>query len=274
MHMRLTLGVVAVSFAAGVLAMIGSGPASAESTWELINRTGKLRSAVLDSPPYWWREGGKWKGAMITMSEDIAKNLGVQLELVEVGGWGQTVLNLTGGHTDMSFSMQATPVRAKAIDFAGPAYYIASTAINADKFHGKTWDEFNKPEVTVAVELGSASETILRKQAPKSKVLGLTTLSEALLTVKSGRADAFVTTSMIALISNGTNPDLGEVITPTPVVALPGYIGVRQDVGDTRFRDFLNWWCEWNRLLGINERLLKEALTERGLKDIPEHVHF
>ena len=53
-----------------------------------------------------------------------------------------------------------------------------------------------------------------------------------------------------------------------------GYIGVRPDVGDTRFRDFLNWWCEWNVLLGHNEAKLKAALNERGITDIPDHVRF
>ena len=248
--------------------------ASAESTWDQIHRAGVIRSGMMDAPPYFWRHEGKWIGAMVNMSEDIGKNLGLKVEHVDVGGWGQTVLNLTGNKTDMQFSLQATPVRAKAIDFAGPAYYIAFITINSPTFKGKTWADYNKPEVKVAVELGSANETILRKQAPRATVLGFTQMSEGLMAVKSGRADAFTTTTMAGLVGKTANPDLGEFVVPPPVVQLPGYIGVRQDVGDTRFRDFLKWWSEWNVLLGNSEKWLKEALQERGIQEIPETVHF
>jgi polar amino acid transport system substrate-binding protein len=267
--------IAAIACAALTVSLFSSADAyAAESTWERIKRTGKLRSGVLDGPPYFWREGNQWKGAMIEMSKDIATNLGVELELVEVGGWGQVVLELNSDRIDMHFSLQATPVRAKAIDFAGPAYHISFVTINKAGFKAQTWADYNKPTVTVAAELGSSNETILRRMSPKASVSGFSKLPEALLAVQAGRTDAFVTTSMTGLIQKAANPALGEFVVPTPVVSLPGYIGVRQDVGDTRFRDFLNWWCEWNVLLGHNEAKLKEALNMRGVKDIPDHVHF
>jgi polar amino acid transport system substrate-binding protein len=280
--MKIMVLVKRVGFYAGILSLAAlfvlggvEKSSAAESTWERIKRTGVLRSGVLDAPPYWWREGGgEWKGAMVEMSKDIADALGARLELVDVGGWGQTVLQLNSDKTDMQFSLQATPARAKAIDFAGPAYYIAFVMVNKTGFKAATWADYNASNLKIAVETGSASETILRKQAPKSAINGFTKLPEALLSVKAGHTDAFVTTSMTGLIQRQVNPDLGEIVTPTPIVQLPGYIGVRQDVGDTRFRDFLNWWCEWNVLLGHNEAKLKAALNQRGITDIPEHVRF
>src|SRR5690349_9949807 len=66
-----------------------------DSTWDQIKKTGKLRAGVLDYPPYWYREKGsdKWSGAMVEMAEDIAKTMNVELVNVDVGGWGNTVLN-------------------------------------------------------------------------------------------------------------------------------------------------------------------------------------
>ena len=273
-----TAGLLAGTFVVAT-ALVAAVPATAaESTWEMIQRTGVLRSGVLDAAPYFWREGvgpgAEWRGAMVEMSKDIAKALNVKLEIVDVGGFCESILALTAGRVDMQFSLQATPARAKAIDFAGPAYYMAFSNVNSATFKGRTWADYNKPEVKVAVEIGSSNETILRKMAPRATVVGLRTRAEAIMAVKYGRADAFNMNVMSGLLMKKVNPELGEVVVPTPVAQLPGYIGIRQEPGDTRLRSFLNWWCEWNVLLGNNERMLKEALQARGIDDIPEYVHF
>ena len=79
---------------------------------------------------------------------------------------------------------------------------------------------------------------------------------------------------MTALTMKQENPDSGEFVVPKPEVGLPGYIGLRQDVGDDRMKRFLNAWGEWNLLLGNNERLLKESLQDMGIPEIPEYVRF
>src|SRR4051812_2454630 len=104
---RLYHAAVALAVAAGVVMLCAAAPAFAqqsESTWDQIKRTGKLRAGVIDYPPYWYREKGtgKWVGAMVEMAEDIAKTMRVELENVEVGGWGNTVLALNSNKIDAS----------------------------------------------------------------------------------------------------------------------------------------------------------------------------
>jgi len=264
---------------AGLMLFASSIPAYAQvaskSTWEQVMSTKKLRSGVMDAPPYWHRDKGQWKGAMVKMSQDIADQLGVELELVEVAGWGQVALELQSNRVDMMFSVQATPARAKVIDFAGPVYWVYFATVNNKNFKApKNWADYNSPDVKIAVALGSSNETILRKMAPKATIQAFTKNPEVILSVISGRSDALVSTTMTALTMKQENPDSGEFVVPQPQVGVPGYIGLRQDVGDTRMRDFLNWWSEWNLLMGNNEKLLKESLLEMGIPEIPDFVRF
>ena len=81
---------------------------------------------IFEYSPYFMRDkqSGEWVGAMVDMGKDIANELKVKFVPVEVGGFGEAVLSLQAGKVDMNFGLQATPIRATAIDFAGPIYWI------------------------------------------------------------------------------------------------------------------------------------------------------
>jgi len=278
MSMRLVRATLA-SFAAALLAVgIAAGAMAqqkAESTWEQIKKTGKVRMGVFDYPPYYLRDKatGEWKGAMVEMGQDIAKELDVKFEAVEVGGWGEVVLALQANKIDFHPALQATPKRAASIDFAGPIYWIEWVTVNNPKFKAKTWADYNKPEVKVAVMTGSADEVILRKMAPKATRVEMKELSQIILAVSSGRADAFTTTVLSSMIAKSKNPDLGEFVNPSPRVALPGYIGLRMEE-DNRWQKFLDRWAEWNILLGHNEQRMLDSLGTAGITEIPSTVSF
>ena len=72
--MRTKLLLVSV-FAAIAFAVLLVAPAAAESTWDQIKRTGKLRYGAIDYPPNWYRDktSGKWTGFPVEMVEDIAR---------------------------------------------------------------------------------------------------------------------------------------------------------------------------------------------------------
>lgn len=255
-------------------------PASAqdsESTWERIKRTQEIRFAVFNYPPYFVknRETDRWEGALVAMAADAAKELKVELKPVEVGGWGELVLALTTGRVDLVGGVQATPSRATSIDFAGPIYWIEWVAVNNPNFKGGAdWADYNKPDVKIAVMTGSSDQVLLAMNAPKAQQVQLKELSQIILAVSSGRADAFTTTVLSSMIAKAKNPGLGTFNTPKPRAALPGYFGLRSEL-DPRFKNFLNWWAEWNNKLGHNERRMREGMLEySGLTEIPESVSF
>ena len=264
---------------AGLAAAVAAVPARAQpkpgdSTWELIKKNSQVRMGVFEYPPYFVRNksSGEWEGAMVDMGKDIANELKVKFVPVEVGGFAEAVLSLQANKVDMNFGLQATPIRATAIDFAGPIYWIEWVTVNNPKFTGKVWADYNKEGVKVAVMTGTSDELLLRKMAPKATRVEFKLIADVALAVSSGRADAFTTTVLASMVMKQKNPGLGEFMNPKPRVALPGYIGLRTEE-DQRWVKFLNRWAEWNILLGHNERRMREALAKDGL-EVPSTVSF
>jgi polar amino acid transport system substrate-binding protein len=269
----------AVGVAAAGLAVAASIPARAQpkmtdSTWELIKKNGAVRMGVFEYPPYFVRNktNGEWEGAMVDMGKDIANELKVKYTPVEVGGFAEAVLSLQAGKVDMNFGLQATPIRATAIDFAGPIYWIEWVTVNNPNFKGRNWEDYNKPDVKVAVMTGTSDELLLRKMAPKATRVEFKLIADVALAVSSGRADAFTTTVLASMVMKQKNPALGDFVNPKPRVALPGYIGLRLE-DDQRWQKFLDRWSEWNILLGHNERRMREALAKDGL-EVPSTFSF
>jgi polar amino acid transport system substrate-binding protein len=269
------LGIATAGLAAAVrTAPAAAQPKTSDSTWELIKKNGQVRMGVFEYPPYFVRNktSGEWEGAMVDMGRDIANELKVKFVPVEVGGFAEAVLSLQAGKVDMNFGLQATPIRATAIDFAGPIYWIEWVTVNNPNFKGRDWADYNKENVKVAVMTGTSDELLLRKMAPKATRVEFKLIADVALAVSSGRADAFTTTVLASMVMKQKNPALGEFMNPKPRVALPGYIGLRLE-DDQRWVKFLDRWAEWNILLGHNERRMREALAKDGL-EVPSTVSF
>ncbi|NQW08924.1 MAG: transporter substrate-binding domain-containing protein [Alphaproteobacteria bacterium] len=263
---------------AAVMLIAGASSVShaQESTWERIKREGEVKFAVFSYAPYFVKDKStnEWGGALVEMAKDVAKEMKVKLNMVEVGGWSELVLSIASGKVDFAAGMQATPVRATAIDFAGPIYWIEWVTVNNPKFKGKNWSDYNDPSVKVAVMTGTSDQLLLEKWAPKATQVQFKELSQIILAVSSGRADAFTTTVLSSMIAKEKNPGLGTFNNPKPRAALPGYFGIRSEQ-DPAFKNFLNWWAEWNNLLGHNERRMKEAMLKYSdIKEIPDTVSF
>jgi polar amino acid transport system substrate-binding protein len=243
--MKTLFGRLAALVAATMLLAGAPGASQAESTWEHIKSSGELKFAVFSYPPYFVKDKStnEWGGALVEMAKDVAKELKVNLNMVEVGGWSELVLAISTGKVDMAAGMQATPVRATAIDFAGPIYWIEWVTVNNKNFSGKDWADYNDPKVKVAVMTGTSDQLLLEKWAPKAAQVQFKELS-------------------------------GTFNNPKPRAALPGYFGIRSEE-DPKFKNFLNWWAEWNNLLGHNERRMKEAMLKySGITEIPDSVSF
>ncbi len=248
-----------------------------ESTWERIQRTGELRFAVFNYPPYFVQDLStrEWGGGLVEMAKDAAAELKVEFVPVEVGGWGELVLALTTNKVDLAAGMQATPVRATSIDFAGPIYWIEWVTVNGPNFEGgENWSDYNDPDVKVAVMAGSSDQVLFTQNAPQATQLQFKELSQIILAVSSGRADAFTTTVLSSMIAKEKNPGLGEFNSPKPRASLPGYFGIRLEK-DPRFKNYLNWWSEWNNKLGFNDTRMRESMVKySGITQIPDSVSF
>lgn len=257
------------------------GPAQAqeanESTFNRIRRTRKLRiAAIPGTEPYYHRDiaTGAWTGFCVSMAQDLAKSMEAEVEIIE-STWGTTVLDLQSNKIDIMFGLSPVPSRALVVEFTRPILNNTFTIIARPGFEPKTWEDLNKPEVRVAVDIGSTHDLYARRALPKATLLALKTPDDAMLAVQSGRADCVVQVILLSLVTVKKNPKAGHLIVPTPLVSQPTCAGVRVDA-DQRFRSFVDNWLEYNRALQATRGWITENLSLVGIQpdDIPSLVQF
>ena len=270
--MRITSTVRLLTMASGLAALVVvgfAGPASAESTWDRLKKTGVLKIGCVQNQVYHHinKDTGKWEGMVVTAAQQMAKDLepiGVKgWECIETD-WGVSVLAVQSGKIDAMFNLQATPLRATAITFAGPLFDQGIMLINRKGFAGKTWADYDKPEVKLAVVTGESSDLVRRLLMPKAEPVSLPRQNDLALAVIASRADALITWAIAGSVMKLSNPELGDLIVPEPPYTFPQYVGIARD-DDRIFADFMHWWIEWQRKNGHIEQWLKDQLIHLGL---------
>src|SRR5580765_8134462 len=125
-----------------------------------IKRTKVLRIAALPGEaPYFNKDitTGAWSGMCIEMAKDMGGNFEAQVEYIE-STYGSSVLDLQSNKIDLAFSLNPTPKRALVIDFTHPFYLHGFGMVGKKGFKASDWAELDKPEVKIAVDIGSTHE--------------------------------------------------------------------------------------------------------------------
>ncbi|KMO41287.1 ABC transporter substrate-binding protein [Methylobacterium variabile] len=267
---------------AAALAPIGTAqaqtpPAPGENAFQRIRRTKKLRiAAAVGTEPYYKKDiaTGQWSGFCISMAQDLAKVMEAELEVIE-STWGNSVLDLQANKIDIMFGLSPAPSRALTVEFTRPIMNNTFTIIAKPDFEPKTWADLNKPEVRVAVDIGSSHDLFARRVLPNATLVALKTPDEALLSLQSNRADCVIQVAMLSLVTVKKNPKLGRITVPTPARAQPTCAGVRPDP-DPRFRTFVDNWLEYNRGIGSLRSWITSSLEIVGIQpqDIPAEIVF
>src|SRR3984885_4398786 len=253
-----------------------AGPASAQTTadntLDRIRSTKVLRVSVLpvELPDFNKdRATGNWSGFSIEMANDIAKLLDVKLEYTE-STYGNSILDLQANKVDLGFALNPTPQRALVVDFTNLVFPHPFGAMLKKGLDAKTWADINKPEVRIAVDVGSANEAVARRFAPNATIKSMKSRDEVMLEMASGRADCVVNALVLGLTAIAKNPSLGTYkILQSPSVTVASGCAVRREA-DKRWRDFLSVWIDYNRGIGQMREWFVHGLTLSGVK--PEDV--
>lgn len=274
-------GILALAAAPALaLPFVGQARAQgAESTFERIMRTKTIRVAGLPGElPFFAKDlaTGKWSGACVEMMNDVAKSLGgFAVEYMD-STYGNSVLQVQAGQIDIAFALNATPQRALAIDFTRAVFNHGFGICAKPDFKARSWADVNRPDVKIAVDLGSSQEVAARRFAPKAEITAFRTRDEVVLALASGRAQCAVFAALVGLTAMKRNAAIGTFTMLTgPVVSLPSNIGVRKET-DRRWRDFLDVWIDFNRGTGQIREWLIGGLSPVGLaaEDVPAEVTF
>ncbi len=275
----LTVALAGAAIAAGSSQDKASAQSAASvSTLDRIKQKGVLRVAVIvGQEPYFHKDlaTGQWSGACVEMANDIAAKLSAKVETVE-STWGNQILDLQGDKVDLAFAVNPTPERALVINFSTPILIHSFTVITKKGFaKPQTWADINKPEVKIAIDIGSTHDTIARRYCPKATILGFKNRDEAILAVATGRADCNVSLAVLAVSTLKKNPNLGDLAIPRPLLTLSTNMGIRAE-NDRRYKDFLSAWADYNRSLGQTREWMLKGFEAVGLSpdDIPAEVQF
>jgi polar amino acid transport system substrate-binding protein len=235
------------------------------STWQQIKQRGELRIGVTPGEPWYFKDPatGQWSGIGYAMGQQIAKDLGVKLVPVETT-WGNSVAAIQANQIDAMFVLDPTDERKKAIDFPDqPFFWYAQGVLVRDGLQARTWEDLDKPEVKLAVTLGTAPDRDLTQRLPKAKIERFQNMDEAIAAFYAGRVDGAAFYHP-ALVMQQARVRKGTVVIPQPVIALSTSAGIRRE-NDKTFRDFLGNEFDKYYKDGETQKFYENFLKSRGV---------
>jgi polar amino acid transport system substrate-binding protein len=276
--LRYALAIGSGAALTSALTVPASAQAGADNTLDNIRVAKVLRIAVLPGElPYFNKDlaTGNWSGMCIDMANDIAKLLDVKLEFTE-STYGNSILDLQSNKIDLGFALNPTPQRALVVDFTHLVFPHPFGAMLRKGLEAKTWADINKPEVKIAVDVGSANETVARRFAPNATITSFKTRDDVMLQMASGRVDCVVNALVLGLTAIAKNPNLGSYkILQSPSVAIPSSMAIRRE-SDKRWRDFLSVWVDYNRGIGQMREWFVKGMSQSGVRpeDVPVDLNI
>jgi polar amino acid transport system substrate-binding protein len=209
---------------------MGAPLANAQTIDQIVSK-GTISIGVLTGiPPYdTIDEHGNTAGFLVDLAKDVAKELGVKLEVVPVNN-GSRAAALESGRVDMLIAMMtATPERAKTFLMTNPygAYQMSFVAAKSMPLT-KLSDLTNK---RVSVPKGSTQDVaVSRLDVPGLQVLRFDDDALAFQALVSGQVDA---TAAVAVVANDIikkqNLTALEVKPQLPLFTLYWSMAVRKD---------------------------------------------
>ena len=190
-------------FKAAAIAIMGivlSGAVNAQSALNEILSNGVLKVGTTgDWNPMTVRDPAtnSYKGFDIDIMEELAKDLGVEIEFVPTD-WKTLVNGVVAGQYHITGSASISPARMKAAGFSESyisVEFIPFTAKeNAGKFDGH--EAINQPGVKVATTLGTSFEKLVRAWYPNADIKVVEAPARGYQEVLAGRADVFITSNI------------------------------------------------------------------------------
>lgn len=243
----------------GILA--GLATSATAGTLDDVKKRGKLVVGTkTDFPPFGYVDAqGKNLGFDVEAGQLFAQALfgdPGKVEFVAVTS-GNRIPFLQSGKIDIIIAtVTITDERKLVVEFSDP-YFLSGSLILVPKASPiKDVKELNGK--TVAIIQGAIQDQDVAQLAPQANRLKFGKVSEALLAVKGGRADAYVHDDVLLLSLVKDNPEVKLV--GKPFIPRPYGIAVRK--GDTEFIGWVNAQLQKMRADGTYDRLWKKYFGE------------
>lgn len=279
---RFKTGLLAL-FSVFVVGLFGGGinathAQDSDGKLEQIQKASKVRVGMAQFPPFVFKNlsTNKLEGLEVEMAERLAKELGVELELVEAT-WSTLFAGLHADQYDVVMSgSKRTLQRAMAVNFTVPYVSLTEHALVREGDNIKTWADLDKDGATICSVLGGAAHLSLTQDyvdtIKHAKILPLKELSLCGQAVIGGQVTAWiedvVSTSMFAK----EHSDVGLTIISLPFATHGEGNGYAVAKGDIDFLMWLNIFVTKMKNTGEYKRLaakygLPETILVKGWGD-------
>ncbi|WP_046866780.1 transporter substrate-binding domain-containing protein [Microvirga massiliensis] len=232
---RIALGAVAL-IGAAVLAV--ATPATARTLDEII-KSGIIKVGVNPTlPPLGkFNEKNEIVGFDVDFAAEIAKMLGVKLEVVQVGSPDRIPFVASGKIDFVMGAMTRNPERAKVIDFTVPVHTEVFGVLTTEGKPFQDWKDLDKPEVTLIQVRGSTPVKFIEENLKNAKVTLLDNYPDAVRALAQGRGDALV--DVVDFVGEHMNKhQVKWKVVETPVDVY--YCGLGVAKNSTGLKDWLN----------------------------------
>jgi polar amino acid transport system substrate-binding protein len=215
-----------------------AGASLAADTLADVKAKGVLVAGVKDSlPPFGYidQKTRSIVGYDIDFIHEIAKKLGVKVELKPVTSASRMPQLMEGNIDIIAATMTKNPERAKQIDFSY-TYFFTGQKFLTKKGTAKTLEDLDGKKIGTAK--GSTSEQNAKKALPKSTILSFDDYPQGVLALQQGKVAA-VTTDESILAGLLAKLPKGKYEIPNIRISDEPYgLGIRK--GDTNFLNFVN----------------------------------
>jgi len=256
----------AVLLLAALPLLVAAQPAGADSTLDRILKEKKLRVAIdVGNPPFGILDkDGQPDGSDVAVARQLAKDMGVELEFVQVPSTGR-IPSLLAGRADVTIaSISVTTDRAKAVMYCNP-----NGALSIVIFGPKSTIIATPADLAgkrIGITRATLEEATVPKMAPPgTNIVWFDEIGATIQARLSGQVDAVAMTSFAGKTVADGNPDKQIENKLTVTTAFYGPI-VRHD--DFELRQFINTWLFLNGQNGTLAAIYKKY-TGLDLPSLP-----
>lgn len=230
------------------LAVSVTAAGAQENLIDTIKKRGKMQVAFGSFMPWAMRDKqGNWVGFEIDVSTKLAKDMGVEPELLPTQ-WDAIIPGLIAGKYDFIIGgLSITPARQEQVDFTD-AYSTSGQGVAASKALAEKlkWPvDYNDPKITFVCRRGIAACKTIEEQWPKATLRQFDDDAIAFQEVINGNAHAILSSEPKPTFFVLQNPD--KLFQPTKDYVRTGTEGMAVRKGNPEAIAYLNAWIANNK---------------------------
>jgi len=238
-----------------------AGPREVSTLMKIVDRGKLIVGLEAEFFPFEYVKDGDIVGFDVDLVRLMAEELGVELEIVNVG-WSSLPAELLTGKIDIIVSgMTATLDRAKRILFSDPYYETGLCLL----LHKKTTEgiksvaDLNRPEFRIVAKANTTGHYAAQRFLPDAKLLTLPKEAICALEVSQGKADAFIYDQLAIVKHSRRYPETTRTILE-PFTYEPYSMGL--PAGDFEWWRWVNLFLDQIRKDGRYDEIHRRHLGE------------